>query len=838
MMRAASSLLAAALLVSLACGPAPSAGGDAADTAAEGATTCSSQFLPFVGSGGEWSSDYDNGFAMVRGDGLLDVIGWAQVIGLQAAAEIVDASGTRLVGSYGTPFACRAEAGEDGCPATALRCNQTLLPGIEVTWRLAVGSNHRVRLTSTFKNATDAPITIRRVFPFMGTPATSQVALETAFAKNWRILQNGTDEFVDYYVNLVPGTQPLTDWTRNALLLGGTSSYSSGSALAYNLSSQSSCLIGFLGPEWAVPLVAIAPETEGGLMDHVSAELRFPKPTDLPPGAELSGGTAVFYLSETTPFDALEAYASEIAGHYDIHLPPEPQSGWDSWYTPRVTDIDQGYIADNAAALARLFGPWGLSSQQIDWGWQDNWGDWNANDRFPDGMAAAARSIADQGLKPEVWIAPFSAHSASNVWKQHPDWFVKKNTYGNVLAGADQHPFDLARPEVLAHLRELGKRIADWGFQSVKMDFGYYALLTDRPPDWQQTPTALYRQGVRAFREGVGKDPTFINIAMAVQNYGLVDALRIGLDTWPCWEGGAGCEHNAGGIGAQGVKPMVRMTARRYWLNGRVWWNHLDQIFVRDLNLDEQRAWATLAAVAGGMVSLGEDATTLTDEQADVYRRILPLSNLTGRPLDLFELEFPEVWVQKQDDPPGAVVAFFNWGTNTDLTTLPYTERPEGPVTHRVDLGTLGLPSAARYTALEFWSGGILADLDDLEVTVPPHSVRVFRVVPQEPGQLVGTDRHVLMGPGVVRNVRAVEEDVVDAGPTSSIEADVLLAPGVWQRSWWRPAGSAEPTGCLATLAGVTNLTGSWDCEAGLCEVRYVGAASGWATLRLQTLTK
>jgi len=761
-------------------------------------------------------------------------LGIPYVHGLQLAVETIDAEGAHLVGSSGRPLTCEAEPDGDACVTTTVRCVQTLPVGIEVSVRLTLGGIRGTRLETSFRNVSDGPITVRRVFPFLADASTGGVlAVPDDPPDRVRVLQNGTDEVVDYFVNVLPATTPLTDWTKNALILGGASSYSCGSALAYGLDTGTHALIGFLGPEWAVPLVAIA-SSDGSKLDHVSGELRFPKPTELPPGAELSGGTALFYLGPG-PFESLEAYATELARFHDIHLPEAPQSGWDSWYTPRGTDLDPAYIADNAAALDRLFGAWGLSSQQIDWGWQDNWGDWRANAKFPDGMAAAAASIAAHGLKPELWIAPFSAHSESSVWKEHPDWFAAKNVYGKVLAGEDQHPFDLARPDVLAHLKDLGRRVADWGFQSVKMDFGYYALLVDRPADWQTTPTKLYRDAVRAFREGVGPDPTFINIAMVVQNYGLVDALRVGLDTWPCWEGGTACEHDAGGLGAQGVKPMVRMTARRYWLNGRVWWNHNDQVFVRDLTLDEQRAWFTLAAISGGMISLGEDATTLTDDQADVYRKILPLSGLTGRPLDLFEREFPEVWVQRQEDPPGAVVAFFNWGSNTDLTTLPYSPRPEGPVTHAVDLSLDDLcPGSC--LAYEFWAGKTTQVEGRLEADVPPHAVRVFRVVPLTPGQFVGTDRHVLMGPGVVSNVEVHHGPMADVSFDGDwLEARLRTVPGVRERVGFVAAGSEGILGCGAD-GDVSIADVAWDDWSRVCQVTIEGGDAAWHTLRVYSM--
>jgi hypothetical protein len=779
-------------------------------------------------------------------DGSFDLVDlrWdTRLIRVHVAAEVLEGDASRLATSLGRPLTCSAADEADGLAVT---CSGDTDAGLAFKWRFLVpcGSQGRLLyLRTRFSNTTGDPVTLRRAFPFRTASADGGALVLGQDPSRALVLQNGSDERVDYYVALQPAALPLTDWRKNALVLG-RSSYSTGNALVYDPASGAPFLVGFTALDWAIPLLAVAGDPQAGPGEDgrvplalLQGEARFPKPTDLPPGDSLGGGEAVFVLARDTPFDTLEAYADAIAARHAIHLPPLPLSGWDSWYTPRVTDIDEGYIWTNSFALQSLFGDWGLASQQCDMGWQDNWGDWNAAEAFPSGMAALAASIRFWGLTPELWVAPFSADEASQAWQAHPDWFVAKDMYGKVLMDPTQHAFDLGRPDVLEHLGGIARRIRDWGFGSVKMDFAYYALLSDRPADHARTPVRLYRDAVKAFRAELGPEVHFTNIAMAFPNYGLVDGFRMGLDTWPCWEGGAGCEHAAAGLGAQGVKPMVRMAARRYWLNGRVWWNHQDQVFVRDLAQGQVRAWFTLAAMAGGMVSLGEDVTAMPPAEADYYRRILPLSSLTARPLDLFEREFPEVWVMRQDDPPGVVVALFHWGSNRDLTHIPFADRPgDQPVTHRLELEHLGLGGAeSPYVAYDFWSGEVLGGQGAIQLEVPPHSVRVLRLARGVEGApypmgFLATDRHVLMGPGVVDQVSWQQS-------TQELYARVRTVPGLTQRLLFQ--ANPDPSALFAepTVSGVPDATWRW-LQDGVLEVTLTGRDGEWHGVHVPQGTK
>jgi hypothetical protein len=707
---------------------------------------------------------------------------------LHLAVEVPEGDGRKVHTTLGRPMTCGVAAA-DG--AARIDCATSTDNGFDVglTVTLGPGRPGVLGLSSTFANKSGGPVTVRKVYPFRSAASDGGAVFLGADPRSVRILQNGTDELLDFYVAMLTGDTPLTDPDSLAIATGA-SSFSNGSALAADLDGGASLLAGFTDFEWAIPQVAMAGDTakakpEAGRvpMTELWGEARFPWDVAIPDGHAIDGGTAVLVVGAGTPHEALETYADEVRAAKGITLPGAPFSGWDSWYTGIETGLTEEYARANADGLAKWFGPFGLASMQLDWGWNDTWGDWNASPSFPSGIPAAAGYIGDRGLVPEVWVAPFSASEASQVYKDHPGWYRPRNLYGQIAMPSDIHPMDLANPEVAARYVEVAKRLSGWGFGSVKMDFAYHALMSELPPDPDATNVALYRKAVRAFRAALAPGTYFINISQCFPNYGLVDAMRTGLDTWPCWEGGGDCPgHPLAGMQAQGVKPAVVMAARRYWMNGRIWWNHNDQVFFRDLATEEARAWFSVAGLSGGMVSLGEDASKVTEEQADLYRRILPLTGVTARPLDLFRRDVPEVWVADPGDG-SRVVGLFNWGANLDLTKNPFAPIPEaGPIELEVPLADLGLDPAVTHYAYEFWTGSA-AEVGSgpdgkraLAATIPPRTGRVFRVTPAAKAgpTYLGTDRHILMGRGFVKDLLWHEE-------AGTLIAMVRTTPGFTQ---------------------------------------------------------
>jgi hypothetical protein len=757
--------------------------------------------LTLEGNGLRLAIDRDHGSVSLTHDGI-------EVAGLHAGfVEALSAGRSRLHTTLGRSMSCDQDDETITCRAPTsggLRAEIQIeldgrRPGV-LFWNVA------------FENVTDAPVKVKKFHPFRLASDDGGSLRVGGDPAGVRILQNGSDEFIGFYVDLLAGDTPLSDPNQD-LLTSEYSSFSNGHALAVHLDSGACLLCGFVELDWAIPLVAFGP-------DDLLSEARYPEAVDIGPGKTIHAGRAVFLLDDS-PHRALETYADVVAEHHQVVLPPRPLSGWDSWYTVfQNTGISEAFILDNADGLSSLFGDFGLDSMQIDDGWQDIWGDWNAKTEFPSGMGAVADAIKAGGIMPELWMAPLSARAGSDFYRLHPDWFAEKSWIGNIIIDPDMHPFDLTRPETMERVRELGRRIAGWGYQSVKMDFAYHALFAVLPPDPDRTPTALYRQAIREFRSAVGPDVYFTNISMTFPNYGLVDAFRIGLDDWPCWDGGAGCQGyiTIGGKWAQGIKPAVRMAARRYWMNGRIWWNHHDQLFFRDQSADEARAFASLVGISGGMISLGEEAANLTPGQADVFRRMLPLLGRTARPLDLFEREYPEVWHLALED--GHILGLFHWGQNNDLTTNPYTPRPDGaPLIHNIDLASLGLDPAADHVSYEFWTGEMRDGVDESFVAeLPPHTGRIYKIVEKrtEPFFLA-TNRHMLMGPHIVENVAW--------DPAArALTGRVRTAPGYSQALvFYLPAGHSVTTVTVEEV-DYTN----YRIEGGFLTVTFDGRDADW----------
>ncbi|MCZ7583097.1 MAG: alpha-galactosidase [Deltaproteobacteria bacterium] len=575
-----------------------------------------------------------------------------------------------------------------------------------------------------------------------------------------QILQNGTEKSYDHYVELAPGDTPYQRGIIPLYLKNTPSSSSNWNALVYDRASGESLLAGYLTFDRVIPEVVIGYDPQNvpvasGHPGYFTFQSRcaYLIPREVRPKRHVK--SELFWLEKFSgrPQDALETYAATIADRLGIVVNKAPTAGWDSWYT-YGDKINQKKIRDNLAGLVELFGDYGMTNLQIDLGWEKIWGDWTGEDRFPDGMDAIAAEIAAAGLEPEIWVSAYNAMRRSSVLTDHPDWEAPFVPFFNILMIPGAKPLDLSRPEVVDYQRDLGAYFADLGFTAMKFDFAYYQTFVTALRDPSKTVIESYRDALRAFREGFGEDRFFINILLMGTNYGLVDSMRIGVDTWGCWgdDGFEGCPDSftTTGYDGMGLRIALKTLARRYYYNNVIWVNHPDQIFFRDhLSLEAQRSWGTAVALSGAVISLGERVAKLSPEEIDTYRRFLPNLGITGVPRDLFEHEYPEVWLTPLDglDPGGAVLGLYSWGNNWDLTQNPRVEIPEGTRHHEIALADLGL--AGDYRAFEFWTQTDLGYVDDglVEVDVPARDSRVvvLRPVKDRP-YLVASNRHVSQG--------------------------------------------------------------------------------------------
>ena len=303
-----------------------------------------------------------------------------------------------------------------------------------------------------------------------------------------------------------------------------------------------------------------------------------------------------------------------------------PPAGWCSWYCfgPRVTAQQ---VLDNLDFIAKNTP--GLKYIQIDDGYQPAMGDWlETGAAFGGNVQGVLKQIRARGFEPAIWVAPFIAEEKSNLFQQHPDWFVKdddgkplrsnKVTFGGWRHGP-WYVLDGTHPQVQQHYETLFRTMRrDWGCTYFKLDANFWgAIHGGRFHDARATRIEAYRRGMQAIIKGA--DGAFIlgcNHPIWA-SLGLIHGSRSSNDIKRTWER---------------VATTARQNLQRNWQNGRLWWNDPDAIVLTgDLPDEVFRFHATAIYATGGMILSGDDLTKISEERLAMLRKLQPPTGLAAR---------------------------------------------------------------------------------------------------------------------------------------------------------------------------------------------------------------
>jgi hypothetical protein len=660
-----------------------------------------------------------------------------------------------------------------------------LYAGVELRWSVYQDTERAIAVaTLDLDNRTGQELTVLRLTPLV-TDGPDGGLFIGADPSTHRILDNGSSLVGDVDVKLhtpEEGRFPLLDALLPIESRGQV--VSNWNHAIVDLDSRRSWVAGALSVETGFPTMGtrydpdappVVADERAGLHGFVADDQLafFGKP--LAPGERLAAEPLYVNPLAPDPHTALEQYADAVAGWLDFTVwtkrdggRPVP-NGWNSWTGSGSsgglgTDIDERIMVENLDVMAREFGSFGMDYFQVDDGYQLADGDWLPRpDRFPSGMRAFAQAVEQRGLIPGLWISAFTVDLSSQLAADHPSWLAapEDNLLGELFApGDDERMLDLSNPEVIEWLRQTMERYRhDWRMGWIKLDFAYLALPYRPRADPRLTNIEAYKQAIRAFREVLGDDVFYLGIALMGLNYGVVDSMRVTLDTGPRWE-----EEEPFGLFGDGsnFKSTARIGARRYYLHNRVWVSHDDLLFFRTdasnpepaVTLDEAITLASFIGLKGSIVKFGEDLRTLSPEQIDVWRKLLPSYPTGARPMDLFTRHYPEVYRLPIEgtlagaDASWMVCGLLNWGRNYDYRQNPPREMADEPRTYAIDLAAWGLDADRSYLAHEFWGESFLGVVQGtLEHTVPAHgqAVVALRERTGRP-QLLGHNRHLTQG--------------------------------------------------------------------------------------------
>lgn len=500
----------------------------------------------------------------------------------------------------------------------------------------------------------------------------------------------------------------------------------------------------------------------------------------------------------------MESYADAIAKVYAIKLPRQ-QAGFCTWYMEKHAGAcDETHLPEVSAVAAKELKPYGFDFIQIDDQWQDgihpngpkkNFTTHAPKGPYPSGMKNAAENISNLGLVPGIWFMPFAGTWQDPHFKDHQDWFAKNpegKPYETAWGGTC---LDMTNPEVQEYVRGVVHRIShDWGYRFFKMD-GYWTGsatkqvyvnngyvedgigdATFHNPD--KTNIEALRDGTRLVRMTAGPGVFLLGCCVS-QNmrsfggtFGLLDAMRIGPDTG----GDIGAPHGS----------------RLWFLNGRVWWNDPDCVFVRkSLPIERARLNASWTAIAGQLFYTSDWMPETPPERLDIVKRCIPAHGLPARPVDVFESDVAKVWLltDTRQQARRDVLAFYNWADKDEMIS--------------VTADRAGLPAAPEYVAFDFWANKFVPPFrDDVVSVLSGRSCRILSVRPVSAvPQLLSTSRHVTQGIVDVTGERWDTENSALTGSSKVVGGDpyeLRIVLPVADKSWRVTAAEVSPEDAAA----------------------------------------
>ncbi len=596
------------------------------------------------------------------------------------------------------------------------------------------------------------PMKIRRMIPVAARFDDGAGLFVGADASATQVLENGGSikdmPFLDFYINLQDANKI---------------SSSNWSACVYDRASKTSYLSGFLTNRKS--LTSVKTIGGGGGIESGGARAfnTYEGVTLFSPAVPMKKNTPLqcepFFIDAVTGnvFDRLEGFAKAFSTWTGKKLWTDPvPMGWNSWgggygSGGMGTKIDEKIILDNLDAAAEKFRKYGLRYFQIDDGYEIAEGEWEANEKFPHGMKWLADRIREKGFKPGIWINGFLSTREASIWKEHPEWFAEKSSFGKIMVPDNWEIIDFSHPGAKQWLRDLFTKITkDWGYEWIKLDFAYWSLLGDKHYDSTKSAAEIYTDALKIVRDAIGPDVHLLVVSLAPLNSEYADSVRITLDNEPWWN------PSDNNFGAAGIKPTVLAFQRRYYLHQSAFINNNDLIYFREssdrdervgVTMNEARAFVSAVGLSGSIVKLGETWLDMTPEWTSVLSRIMPPYGRAARPIDLFEKEWAQIHHLPVTTPAGgshSIVGLFNWGLNKDLVT--HEETPEETKEVGTSLYALGLEGT--HLVYEFWSRKFIGETGDkVAMTLEPRTEAVLALRKKTGApQFLGTSRHFTMG--------------------------------------------------------------------------------------------
>jgi len=429
---------------------------------------------------------------------------------------------------------------------------------------------------------------------------------------------------------------------------------------------------------WEIFRASITFSKENGIMISAEGE---DKP--IKPGQTIQFEKLVIEVGDNWQ-DMLFGYGEQIAKIQNIK--PKEIGRWNGYGTWDYFghDFTIEDVTSNMELTKALYAD--ANVIQLDASWWVNRGDYlETRSNLPGGMKGVAKIINDNGCVAGLHLDGMRAVKTSNVYKNHPDWFLKDQDGKTIFAPLrDQLRvfFDYSNPAVCDYMRNvLHTMTSDWGYKYIKVDFLCFGLNKDifsivkdttvkKIVGFDTTMTSMERSraGFKAMREGIGESFFLGCSSVFGPNFGYIDGLRTGPDINPRFEA---------------YQTHVLQNAGNFYLNQAVVQNDADYIVVRnkddedatraqgknkfggDVTLNEAAMWADYVTLFCGIKLSSDDLNLLRPERKELVKKAFSIKTCNRFiPIDLWDKakhneDAFNIILGTNDQ--GVFLALFNW---------------------------------------------------------------------------------------------------------------------------------------------------------------------------------
>jgi alpha-galactosidase len=340
-------------------------------------------------------------------------------------------------------------------------------------------------------------------------------------------------------------------------------------------------------------------------------------------------------------------------------------NGWCSWYA-YYHELHERNILDNIDMIERTYTD--IEYVMIDDGYQSHMGDWlTRSPNFKYGVEKLIHSIRARHKKPAIWLAPFIASESSEIFRQHPDWFIK-NIKGKPLRAADvtyggwrDTPWfilDMTHPQAVEYIRHVVKTFRNWGVELFKLDACYWGAMQGVRYEHGVTSIEAYRRGLEIIREEAGDAWIMACNAPMWPSLGLVDIMRVSDDV----------ERDG-----HRFEQIHKESAYRSWQHRKLWHIDPDCICLTSLanqttekeNYDFHRD--SLLAMSGVYMS-GDPLPELTPFAKDSLEKLFKRHKMTQESAQFSSLSLNQARLSLT--PHATLHSMFNYGQEEKSFTL------------------------------------------------------------------------------------------------------------------------------------------------------------------------